>query len=152
MKKDNSITCIEHDELDILIAGENIYRYSYEALEILEKRGVAQGEYKDKNGETKCYYTFYIDERSISENKDNKFIRDGELEDEVLANKIYQYCKENNISYIKKDDLYYAIADGRIKNGNKALWILEQKGFAELEFEIKNEDSYYKFMYKFIIT
>ncbi|MBQ7411230.1 MAG: hypothetical protein IJW20_07610 [Clostridia bacterium] len=145
--KENCITYIEGDELDILIAGENIYRYRYDALKILEERGLVKHDYKDENGKSKLYYTFYIDESGMNENKNNKFIRDGGLDDETLANKLYQYCKENNIFYIKIEDLYSAIADGWIVNGKRALWVLEQKGLAELEFEIKDENSYYKFHY-----
>ena len=136
--KKNQIKEIKKDALEKRIAGEWLPK-GYDALNILEERGVAEYNSKKSNSDDGMWYNFYLTEEEIEQ----KVIREGGLDDEILANKIYHYCKENYITKQSKEKLFIAIANGDIFNGEDALVVLEERGLAK---EINDKDGcYYEF-------
>lgn len=121
---------IKEDDLCNRIAGKMIGR-AFEALRILEKRGVAKYNSEKKD----LWYNFYLTEEEIEKN----LIRNGMLDDAILADKIYEYCEKHQIKEIEIDDLNNRIAGEYIKNSFEALEILEKRGV--VEYNSKKSDS-----------
>ena len=139
--KDNFITRLSREKIFEAIADGHIENGD-EALSILEERGLLKEFFEDKE----FFYDFYLDEESIKSAKEKILIRNGEMDAEELANRMYQYCKDNNISYITYDDLCKAIADDYIDNGTDAMNILENRGWAECDLNASD------WCYNFFLT
>lgn len=140
--RENFVTRQSKEEL-FKIIGDSYIKNVNKAIEILEKRGLAKQVIKENK---LLYYDFFLDEEKIKDEKEKILIRNGEMDTEELANKMYQYCKENNISYINGGSLEEAIADGCIENGLDALNILEERGWAKCDFNASD------WCYNFFLT
>ena len=141
--KNNKISNINKDKLFEAITNNDYIEKFYDAMDILEQRNFAEYDYKKSKENDEMWWKFYFTEKEIEQ----KVIRDGKIDNEKLASIMYEYCKENKISNISKEKLCEDIASGHIPNGKAALKILKQQGLCELEFEIKDENMYYKFYY-----
>ena len=122
-----------HQMMKIMFFAYKLGKRMYEILDILERECKVDREIKD--GEKFEYLTFFLAEEDV---KSMQLVKSSI---EIMARKVYNYCKENNIKYIFKEDFGEITQFGKEeKMNNKVLKVLLENYQARI---IKKEEKEY---------